>query len=68
MIIVPGFIFLFSLYIKNVKYDRKSENIKNYKSIRTLQIVKKIIIIAMPLTISAILGSLKLGVFSNVTP
>ena len=59
-----SFVYLFSLYIKNVKYDRKSENIKNYKSIRTLQIVKKIIIIAMPLTISAILGSLNKNIDS----
>ena len=59
-----SFIYLCYLYVKKKKYDRMHKNCKRYRSVRTLEVVKKIIIIAMPLTISAILGSLNKNIDS----
>lgn len=59
-----SFIYLLYLYGKKIKYDRKQGFTKYYKSERTIEIVKKISIIAMPLTFSAILGSLNRNIDS----
>ena len=57
-----GFVYLFVLYLKNRKYESKV--IIRYKTITTLEIIKSIIIIALPLTLSAILGSLNKNIDS----
>lgn len=57
-----GFVYLFVLYLKNRKYESKV--IRRYKTITTLEIIKSIIIIALPLTLSAILGSLNKNIDS----
>ena len=59
-----SFIYLFYLYYKKIKYDREKGICKHYKSIRTIDILKNIVAIAMPLTISAILGSLNKNIDS----
>lgn len=59
-----SFIYLFYLYSKKIKYDKKTGICEHYRSTKTIDIVKKIIVIAMPLTISAILGSLNKNIDS----
>ena len=59
-----SFIYLYLLYRKNVKYDNTKEGGKHYRNVKTIEIVKKIIVIAMPLTFSAILGSLNKNIDS----
>lgn len=59
-----SFVYLLHLYLKKIKYDREKGIYKHYKSEKTVDIVKKIIIIAMPLTLSAILGSLNKNIDS----
>lgn len=56
--------YLCQLYMKKRKNDRENAKERYYKSERVIQIVKKIIIIAMPLTVSAILGSLNKNIDS----
>lgn len=57
-------VYLCQLYIKKRKNDRENAKGRYHKSERVIQIVKKIIIIAMPLTFSAILGSLNKNIDS----
>lgn len=57
-----GFIYLFGLYLKNRKYEVKI--LKRHKTITTSEIIKSIIIIALPLTLSAVLGSLNKNIDS----
>lgn len=59
-----SFIYLFHIYNKKIKNDKKNKINKYYKSVKTIDVVKKIIVIAMPLTISAILGSLNKNIDS----
>lgn len=59
-----SFVYLLNLYRKNEKYDTENTNVNHFKRIKTVNIVKKIIIIAMPLTLSAILGSLNKNIDS----
>lgn len=59
-----SFVYLLHLYRKNEKYDTENTNVNHFKRIKTVNIVKKIIIIAMPLTLSAILGSLNKNIDS----
>lgn len=59
-----SFVYLINLYLKKRKIDKKEFVPGNYKRIRTLEIVKKIFTIAMPMTISAILGSLNKNIDS----
>lgn len=59
-----SFIYLFYLYNKKIKYDRKKTTTKYYKTEKVIDIIKKIIIITMPLTFSAILGSLNRNIDS----
>lgn len=59
-----SFIYLFYLYSKKIKFDREKKVKTYYKIERVIDIVKKIIIIAMPLTFSAILGSLNRNIDS----
>lgn len=59
-----SFIYLFYLYNKKIKFDREKKVKTYYKTERVIDIVKKIIIIAMPLTFSAILGSLNRNIDS----
>ena len=57
-------IYLVHIYNRKIRYDKENGIKKYYKSMRTIDIVKKIIVIAMPLTISAILGSLNKNIDS----
>lgn len=57
-----GFAYLFSTYLSSRKYEAKP--LKKYKTIRTREIIKRIIIIALPLTLSAILGSINKNIDS----
>lgn len=58
-----GFIYLIYLYNKKERYIKFNKP-KYHRQERTVEIVKKIIIIAMPLTFSAILGSLNKNIDS----
>ena len=58
-----SFIYLICLYNKEEKFIKFGMQ-TNYRNERTIQIVKKIIVIAMPLTLSAILGSLNKNIDS----
>ena len=57
-------VYLFFLYSENNKNNKLHVADCYYKSERVIKILKKIIIIAMPLTISAILGSLNKNIDS----
>ena len=57
-------VYLFFLYSENNKNNKLYVADCYYKSERVIKILKKIIIIAMPLTISAILGSLNKNIDS----
>ena len=56
------FLYLVNLYLKS--YKVRSRTAMTGKTLRTKEIIKNIIIIAMPLTISAILGSLNKNIDS----
>lgn len=56
------FLYLVNLYLKS--YKVRSRTVMTGKTLRTKEIIKNIIIIAMPLTISAILGSLNKNIDS----
>ena len=57
-------VYLFFLYSEKMKNNKVHVADCYYKSERVIKILKKIIIIAMPLTISAILGSLNKNIDS----
>ena len=57
-------VYLFFLYSEKMKNNKLHVADCHYKSERVIKILKKIIIIAMPLTISAILGSLNKNIDS----
>lgn len=57
-------VYLFFLYSEKMKNNKVYVADCYYKSERVIEILKKIIIIAMPLTISAILGSLNKNIDS----
>ncbi len=59
-----SFVYLIGLYIKKRKFDREINSIKRYKTATVIEIVKKILIIAMPMTLSAILGALNKNIDS----
>lgn len=58
------FIYLTILYIKKRKEESWKTNKIYHKRTRTLEIIKNILIIAMPMTLSAILGSLNKNIDS----
>lgn len=58
------FIYLTILYIKKRKEESWKSNKTYHKRTRTLEIIKNILIIAMPMTLSAILGSLNKNIDS----
>ena len=59
-----SYVYLFFLYSEKMKNNKVYVADCHYKSERVIKILKKIIIIAMPLTISAILGSLNKNIDS----
>lgn len=59
-----GFLYLAILYLKTSKINNKSIKKVYYKGERKLDILKKILIIAMPMTLSALLGSLNRNIDS----
>lgn len=59
-----GFIYLVFIYLKIRKINSKNIKKVYYKSERKIEIFKKILIIAMPMTISALLGSLNKNIDS----
>lgn len=60
-----GFVYLFYLYLKTRKKDYKQNKKERYfKREKTVEIIKKILIIAMPMILSAILGSLNKNIDS----
>lgn len=59
-----SYVYLFFLYSEKMKNNKVYVADCYYKSERVIKILKKIIIIAMPLTISAILGSLNKNIDS----
>lgn len=59
-----GFSYLVTLYLKTRKINNESVKKVYYKGERKLDILKKILIIAMPLTLSALLGSLNRNIDS----
>lgn len=58
------FVYLTVLYLKKRKEEVKKNNKIYHKRTRTLEIIKNILIIAMPMTLSAILGSLNKNIDS----
>lgn len=58
------FVYLMCLYLKNRKDNIKTNSGVYHKGVHTLKIIKNILVIAMPMTLSAILGSLNKNIDS----